>query len=198
MNGVVTALLQERYESCFLLVNGDIKKPLPLSKVPEFLEALLPSFPHDISKYNVLEVMELFGRHGIKSKELYWADLRKGLRDKQDSKSEVDSVFIRNALNPRSFVFAIWSRVVRGLAIYYFISVPIRLCFLPWDSMINSQALALDITMDAICVLNLAIQMNTAYMNSRAMWVTKRIKIMHKIPPGFFIAAIPLDWWVYM
>ena len=186
--------LQDRYESSFLLVAGDLRKPIPINDIPEFLDTLFPSFPHQISSYNVLEVMELFGRHGSKSKELYWSDVRKGLREHKPTTGNLGSLRIRSALNPKSWVVECRKVVARALAVYYFISVPIRIAFLPWGSMVHVEALGIDLTTDSLCVLNLVVLMNTAYMNSRATWVTKRSKIVHKIHIGFFIAALPFDW----
>ena len=175
-------------------VAGDLRKPIPLGDIPEFLETLFPSFPHQFSSYNVLEIMELFGRHGAKSKELYWADVRKGLREHKGTPGNGSSFMIRSALNPKSRVVEYWNIAMRALAIYYFISVPIRIAFLPWHSMLNVEALGIDLTADALCVINLVVRINTAYINSRAMWVTKRAKIVHKIHFGFFVAAFPFDW----
>ena len=57
---------QERFESAFLAVSGDLKKPIPAKNIPALIEALFPSFPHNISAFNVREILEVFGRNGVK------------------------------------------------------------------------------------------------------------------------------------
>ena len=84
---------------------------------------------------------------------------------------------------------------MKCLAMYYFISIPIRISFRPWSSMIDPEVLGWDVTADGICFLNLFVRLNTAYMNSRATWITARSKTVLKIHFGFFIAAFPFDWY---
>jgi len=188
----------ERYESSYMAVVGDLKKPVPLAKLREFLELVFPSFPYPISVHNEKEALELFGRHGKKSTELYWSDIRKTLRERKGMGHITKALFIKNAFNPLSWHIHYWSIAMKMLAIYYFVSVPIRISFLPWENMVVRDELILDLTMDFLCALNVLILVNTAYKNSRAMWVTKRSKIVHKVPFGFFVAALPLDWFAHV
>ena len=185
---------QERYESSYTLVAGDLKKPVTKARIPEFLELLLPSYPHKISPYNVQETLEIFGRQGNKSQELLWADVRKVLREKKGGTSKKHSVMIRTALNPNSVLMSRWGTFIKLIAVYHFILVPIRICFQPWSSMTNPIALSTDLIADIITVVNFIIRANTAYMSSRATWITKRSKLIHKVHFCYFLAALPLDW----
>jgi hypothetical protein len=188
-------LFQDRYESAFLIVSGDLKKPIAVKQVPEFLENLLPSFPYRFSAYNVKETMGAFGREGSKSKHLFWADIRKGLREHRKGKGRLSSqFFIKSALHPESMLLKQWDTIVIFVALYHFIAVPIRIGFVPWNSMLDSRALYTDLAADVLTVLNLVLCCNTAYNNSKSSWVTKRYKIVRRIDFRVSLAAIPIDW----
>ena len=190
----MTILLQERYESSFAIVAEDLKKPIAKDRIPEFLEILFPSYPYKISPYNVQETLEVFGRQGNKSQELFWADIRKGLRERKGSGSKTTSVLIGSAINPNSKFMIRWKWFITLVAVYHFLFVPIRITFLPWTTMTDQTALCTDLTADLFTVLNFIILANTAYFNSRATWVTKRSKLIHKVHFGYALAALPLDW----
>jgi len=188
----------DRYESSFLLVAGDLKKPIPLSKLRDFLDALFPSFPYPISNYNLEETLNIFGRHGAKSKEIFWVDVRKALRDKQGNTSNEDSIFFGKVLNPKSPLMQKWTLFIKFVAIYHFLIVPIRIMFLPWNSMIDVRALYSDLVADVFAVLHVLVQANTSYLSSStSTWVTDRSKLMRNVDSGFIIAAIPLDWFAF-
>jgi hypothetical protein len=176
------------------MIAGDLKVPMPADKVQEFLQLMFPSFPYRFSSYNVKEVFEIFGRNGAKSKELFWADIRKVLREQKAAILQEESIFINSALNPKSFIAKEWTRVMKFVAIYHFIVVPVRITFLPWNSMLDIHALSTDLIMDILTVLNVVVLTNTAYMSSRATWVTKRLKLLRRIDIGYIISAIPFDW----
>ena len=186
---------QERYEQAFLTIAGDLKKPISSKRIPEFLEMLFPSFSHRFSSYNVNETLEIFGRNGTKSRELYWADIRKGLREKKTLGNLGESMLIESSLNPSSWPVQYWLALIRFVAIYHFIAVPIRITFLPWPSMIDTRALATDLVADLLTFINIIVLSKTAQLNSRALWITKASRLMRRINLGYIIAAIPLDWY---
>ncbi len=178
-----------------MIVAGDLKKPISLKQVPEFLENLFPSFPYRFSAFNVKETMSTFGREGPKTKLLFWADIRKGLREHKKGKGSISSqFFIKSALNPESFILRQWQTLLILVALYHFVAVPIRIGFVPWSSMLDSRALYTDLVADVLTVLNLFLCCNTAYHNSKSSWVTKRYKIIRRIDFRVTIAAIPIDW----
>ena len=177
-----------------MLVAGDLKKPIPLSKLKDFLHALFPSFPYPISSYNLEETLNLFGRHGAKSKEIFWVDVRKTIRDKQGNFSSESSIFFGKVLNPKSQLMKKWKYFMKFVAMYHFLIVPIRVMFLPWNSMIDSRALFSDLVADVFVVMHLLIQANTSYLSTSSTWVTVRSKLLRNVNIGFIIAAIPLDW----
>ena len=80
------------------------------------------------------------------------------------------------------------------VAIYHFVVVPVRISFLPWNSMLDPRALYTDLVADLLTVINLLVHINTAYLNSRAAWVTNRFKIIRRIDFRVSASAIPFDW----
>jgi hypothetical protein len=176
------------------MIAGDLKAPINADKVPEFLQILFPSYQYRFSSYNVKELFDLFGRNGAKSKELFWADIRKGLREQKAAILQGEPMFIQSALNPKSWFAKTWTTVMKFVAVYHFLIVPVRITFLPWSSMLDFRALSTDLVVDTFTVLNVVVLTNTAYMSSRATWVTKRLKLLRRIDVGYIFAAIPLDW----
>jgi hypothetical protein len=186
---------QARYETAFELVAGNLKNTIHTDKISEFIKILFPSYPHRISTHNIREFFEVFGRNGSRSKELSWADVRKALREQKASNLTYDSLFLDSALNPNGWIYRTWSRLMDALALYYFILVPVRIAFVPWNSMLDVSALATELFADLLNVVNLLVLCNTAYLSSRSSWITKRQKILRRIRIGYIFAAIPLDWY---
>ena len=137
----------------------------------------------------------MFGHIGPKSKELLWADIRKRLREnKREQNISLKGMFIKKAINPEATLVHHWTSFMVVLGIYYFILVPIRICFVPWGSMLDYRALCTDLVADACNICNLVLLANTAYKNSRAVWITDRYKLFKKVHVGYWVSAIPLDW----
>jgi hypothetical protein len=182
-----------------MLVAGDLKKPIPSKKIPELLENLFPAFPYRFSSYNVQEVLQVFGRDGTRSKYLFWSDIRKGLRENKKGQGNLSrSIFIKSAFHPESLALRWWGSFMVFVAVYHFIVVPVRITFLPWASMLDIRALGTDLIADSLTVLNLMVHANTAYLGSRATWVTDRYKIVRRLDFAHAVAAVPLDWCVVL
>jgi hypothetical protein len=187
--------LQDRYESAYLSVCGDLKKPLSAKQVPFFLESLFPSFPYRFSRYNVSEMLRCFGRDGAKTKLLFWPDIRKGLREHKGQQGDLSrKTLIKSVFNPDATALKFWCSITYLLAFYHFLVVPIRISFLPWKSMLDEHALYTDLVADGFTIMNFVIKANTAYLNSRAMWITNRYKIIRRIDGCVSVSAIPFDW----
>ena len=154
-------------------------------------------YPYRISSYNVQEFLDSFGRNGARSKELTWSDIRKALREQKSLVVSVSTAMIGSALNPESWAAVCWGSAIHFVAVYHFIAVPIRISFLPWDSMLDVRALATDLIADILTACNIVVRGNTAYKSSRSTWVTSRRKLFRKIEIGYIVAAIPLDWYVF-
>ena len=192
-------ILQERYELAYTAVCGDLKKPMSVKQIPFFLENLFPSFPYRFSTYNISETLLYFGREGQKTKHLFWSDFRKGLREHQgDSKGFARFTFTNLTFNPECEFARVWQSVELFIALYHFLLVPIRICFEPWKSMLDVRALSSDLAIDGLTFINLLIHANTAYINSKATWVTDRYKILRRLHPSFSIPAIPFDWYPFV
>jgi hypothetical protein len=177
------------------MVAGDLKKPITANKIPIFLENLFPSFPYRISRFNVYETLEIFGRTGVRAKQIAWADIRKALRENRGIQSRrYQAIFFNTALNPDSWLLKLWNHFLMLVALYHFIVVPIRVSFLPWASMTDSRALATDLIADIFTWINVLVKGNTAHRSSRAVWITERYKLFRKIDIYHVSAALPLDW----
>ncbi len=173
---------------------GNLKTTLDEDGVTELITVLFPLHPHRISSKNVNEFFELFGRNGIKSRECCWADIRKSLREQNKIHLTTNTILIHSALNPNSWLISGWVALTKLVALYYFIAVPARIAFVPWITMLEVGALATDLVADILNATNIIMMGNTAYMNSRSAWVTKRLKIFRRIDIGYVLSALPLDW----
>ncbi len=140
--------------------------------------------------------MTLFGRNGAKSKEIFWVDVKKAIRDKQGNTTSESSIFNGNVLNPKSLFMKKWKIFMKSVAMYHFLVVPVRIMFLPWSSMTDYRALSSDLTADVFVVLHLFIQANTSYLSSSSTWVTDRSDLLRNVHLGFIFAAVPFDWLV--
>ena len=160
--------------------------------LPDNQVSLRPSSLSDVK-----EVFELFGRIGVKSKDLFWADIRKGLREQITATLQGEPLIIESALNPKSWFTKYWANLMKFVATYHFLIVPVRIMFIPWKSMVDYRALCTDLIADAFTVANVVVLMNTAHLSSRATWVTKRLKILRRMDIGYVIAAVPLDWYCH-
>jgi hypothetical protein len=185
---------QSRYESAYIFVAGDLRKPIQREKIGEFLQELFPSFQYPISNYNVKETLDIFGRHGSKSREIFWSDIRKTVREHQGNGNTEKGLFIGMVINPRSSIFQKWIALLQLVAIYHFVVVPIRITFLPWSSMIDYRALCSDLVADFFTAVNVIVLANTAVLSSASTWITDRKTLLRNINVGFIVSAIPLDW----
>ena len=190
-----TFSLQERYESAYIAVCGDLKKPMRIKQITCFLESLFPSFPYRFSSYNIAEVLQNFGRDGLKSKILFWSDIRKGLKEHKREQTYFSRlVFVNFTLNPEATALKTWQKLQVVIGLYYFLVIPIRISFDLWESMLDIRALCSDLAMDVWTIINFIIHANTAYMGSKATWVIDRSKILRRVNPCIAIPAIPFDW----
>ena len=177
-----------------MLVAGDLKKPISKTKIRDFLNELLPSYPHPISKYNIEEALHYFGRHGSKSKEIFWSDVRRTIRERQGQSKLGEEFFVGNFLNPKSRFLLRWILWMKIVATYLFLVVPARIAFLPWSSMTDFPGLCPDLLADFFTVVNVLVLANTSFLSSTSQWVTNRTKILRNIDVGFILSAVPLDW----
>jgi CRP-like cAMP-binding protein len=190
----------ERYESAFVALTGDIGVPITASGVPSFLEHLFPDFPYRISVHNRDEFLATFGREGVKSKQVSFADIRKVLKEHAAAGPGGDvanEVLVRGAFNPMSRLYQRWMWLVQVLAVYHYVVVPVRIGFLPWKSMLDWHALCTDVPAETLTIVHLLVVCNTAYQNGKSHFVTSRSKILRRASLNYFFAAIPLDWFAY-
>ena len=188
---------QERYESSFLLVSGDLKKPIAKKYINRFLENLFPSFPYRISSYNVKELLDVFGRNGMDSEHVFWSDFRKTIRERKlgSAKYQSDALFFKSVLNQEARVVKVFRKIMSLIGFYYFIMVPVRLAFNPWNSMLDIRALCSDLVVDSFVFLNLLVLINKSYKNKKEAIITERMKILRRINYNYVISAVPFDWY---
>ena len=187
----------ELYEISFVGVTGAIGAPLQASKVALFLERLFPNFKYQISHYNCNEFLLAFGRDGLETKQISFADIRKVLIERS-KETRHNGLFIDSALNRNSNFYTHWINLMCIVACLQFVCVPVRLCFVPWKSMLDTRALALDLTLDFLTAAHVVVLSNTAYQNSRGHWITNRFKMLRKIKVFYLLAAVPVDWFAYV
>ena len=188
----------EQFELCFIAVTGDIGVPLPSSKIKVFLEQLFPDFQYPISRHNCQEFMNEFGRDGIKSKFITFADIRKMFLERSKELRAEGSNLIHSTFNPNSDLYQKWLNVVKLVAVLQYIVVPIRLCFSPWNIMTDWRALSIDLPLDILTGVHVLVLSNTAYQNSRAQWVVNRVKLIRRINLQVLMASIPVDWLAFV
>ena len=107
-------------------------------------------------------------------------------------------MLVGRALNPNSVVYDYWRLLLKFVAVYDFIAVPIRIAFKPWGSMLSPVALGTDLTADSVLFLHLFLELNTAFKNERSLWVTQRYKIFRHADLFVIFSALPLDWFAYL
>ena len=188
--------MQAHYESAFELVSGSLKIGLTRENIPRFLEVLFPFHPHRMSKHNVQEFLETFGRHGVRSKEVTWPDIRKALGEMKphEPAGAREAALVGTAFSPESRIVIVWHGLMQMAAVYLLVFVPVRIAFQPWTSMIDGTALSTDLVVDILVFLNVLVFCNTAYRSARGAWVTSRVKIFRRIKISIIVAAVPVDW----
>jgi ankyrin repeat protein len=187
----------ERYESTFIAVTGDLGAPLQPFKVHIFLERLFPEFEYPVSGYNCKEFLQAFGRDGLKTKQITFADIRKVLMERS-KEAHNDGILINGALNSNADLYVAWQRFISAVAGLQYIFVPVRLSLIPWKSMLDLRALGLDLVLDVLTLLHVVVLANTAYRNARGQWVTARLKLIRRINIYCLVAALPLDWFAFI
>ena len=188
-------LLQDRYESSFLLVTGDLRKPIPANRIQDFLEILFPSFSDPISSYNIDETLHLFGRHGSKSREIFWSDIRMVIHEKNGQRRSGELLFIGSVLNPKNRWIQKWWKFMDIVAVYHFLAVPIRISFLPWSNMTEVWPLCTDLIADILIFVHIVIVANTACLSVSSTWITDKYELFRRVEIGFIISSIPMDWY---
>jgi len=100
--------------------------------------------------------------------------------------------------NPASPLMRAWYYLVRVVAIYHIIAVPVRIVYQPFDRMDHMLLLCTDLPADILTMLHVLISFNTSYHNKKSKRVFSHLKIAkHYLSKNFFldlVAAFPLDW----
>jgi len=193
--------MEEKYEAAFLVVQGNVTDPLPRDKIPKFITTLLHMTDEEVQPWMVYEFLLLFGKHGLHTKRISWAWFRKITTERINSVSaKSEPIFMPGSyvFNPASRLLHGWFNVVRLIAAYHFIMVPVRLVYQPFNSLSDPMLLCSDLVVDALTILHVLTSFNTAYLNKKSRWVTTRSKIARKYLASAFyvdiVSAFPVDW----
>ena len=208
----ITGLLEDpeivqAYEATFVAITGSLKTPLERIKVRSFLSLLLIDFKQTLTERHVIEFMDVFSSQGPKGQQVSWTDIERGLRHRTKSRFKPDQIFmsgIGSPFNPKSKAIRCWRTLQQICSIYVFVHVPARITFNPYPSMTswNYTLVCMDVVVDSLIVLNLAMNFNISYMNKKSNWVIDRFKIArHYLSSNFWIdllCATPFDWFGYL
>ena len=92
-----------------------------------------------------------------------------------------------------------WDLFSRLLSLYHIIMVPLRIAFQTESyTMMSQLPLSTDGPADVLLFLHLCLSLNMAYKNSKSQWVTKRSRIFKNMDFIGVLAAVPLDWIVFL
>ena len=87
---------------------------------------------------------------------------------------------------------------MRFVALYHFIAVPVRICFMPYSSFTSKWALYTDTPADLAVGVHVALSLNTAIKSEMGTWVTDRGKILRQSDLVCLVAVLPLDWFGFL
>ena len=187
------------YEEAYIKVSGSLTEPIKAERIAVMLSYIFVDFPFRFSHFNAREFLETFGQSG-NDRQIIWADMRKVLREHRMGTSLLrdDTLLVGSAINPTLPWVSYLQHIGRLCGVYYFVWVPVRIAFLPFDTFTHKHALASDLTADCLVWAFFILHLNTAYKNSHSKWVTDRYKILIKSDPRFLLGVLPLDWFGYV
>jgi len=146
----------------------------------------------------------LAGKNGIESTSVQWTSIRKITRERaREFAADDDTEYLFSeesglVLNPASRPMRVWYTIVRLVAIYHFIAVPVRVVYRPFSHMYQIELLCTDLPADILTILHILVCLNTSYHNKKSRKVYNRFKIAKHYFSNFFfldlLAAFPLDW----
>eukprot|EP00960_Hanusia_phi_P033537 750499-Hanusia_phi.AAC.11 len=184
------------WEKEYIQIMGNLSDPIPNHKIKRFLSRVYSDRKSKITEYNCEEFRDFFDRETVVEDKLTWGELSKVVREKR-SAMERSAIFMGSALNPYSSFMSSWKVLMRYVSYFEFVLDPIRIGFLPWSSITSSPELCSRLIPDALLYLHVLIETNTAYKNSKSVWITDRSKILRKIDLVIVAAVFPLDWFAH-
>ena len=190
-------IVSGRYEQAWLQVVGDLNSPLQTKDLALFIRFVFLDFKHKISSYHCNEFLHIFWKRGKHCEGISWADMKKVIRSKNSRIPQ--NLFVDTVLHPESKYMLFVSRTRQFLAVFHFVTFPLRLCFVrSSEGMLGTVSFCIYLVADMYTFLYVIIRCNTAYKSTnRNQWVTERWKIAKKVSNMYFISAMPLDWVAY-
>ena len=190
----------QNMEREWVRVAGSLSEPVTASNMHQFLTFVLVDHPLPISTYNCGEFCDILDKKLDVQVRINFGEIAKAFRDR-DGRQTINASFIMigSALSPQSIVHRAWTLVIRIICLYLWMSVPVRLAFLPYDTFTDRVALSTDLPADIFIVLHVVVLLNTAVKpEGRSGWTTQRFKIFKETDFLFLFGAIPLDWLGYL
>ncbi len=185
-------------ETEFIRVAGELTGYLMGDAIRKYLTYTLVHHPYPISLANCREFCTLFGKPFDQSTKLLYPEIVKLLRDKKIQSQDQDGLFVGSALNPGSLQMQVWIFLMRLVALYHMLMVPIRIAFMPYPHFTSLHALVSDGPMDVALGLHSLISLNTAFRDAKSSWITDRIRVFRETDFLCLFASIPCDWFGYL
>ena len=185
-------------ETDYLRVTGSLTEPLHGENIRQYLKLVMVDFQYSISLEHCREFCGLFNKRFEKSTKISYQEIVRQIATFEHSKGQISvkstRVFIHSCINP-TFVLVQWfTFLMRLVALYHFLVVPVRICFIPYASFTSKWALYTDLPADLAVGVHVALSLNTAIKSEVGAWVTDRVKILRQSDIVCLVAALPLDW----
>jgi ankyrin repeat protein/CRP-like cAMP-binding protein len=189
-------------ETEFTRVTGSLTEPLQGESIRQYLKLVMVDFPFSISLENCREFCGLFNKKFEKSTKISYQEIVRQMIAFECNKGQlhVDSsrAFIHSCVNP-NFVLVQWfTLLMRLVALYHFLVVPVRISFMPYPSFTSKWALYMDLPADVAVCVHVALSLNTAIKSEFGHWVTDRTKILRQSDLVCLVAVWPLDWFGFL
>ena len=187
------------HEREFTKAVGTLSLPLTGLAIKQYLTYLLVEHSHQVDLYSCREFCRFFKRKLDQETSIMYRDIVKLVKERNSGVNNND-LLIESALNPYHWVMMIWTFIARVVSLYHILMVPVRIAFQSetYDSLIASLPLSTDLPADIFLIVHIFISLNVGYKNSKSQWITSRSRIFKKTDFITVMAAVPLDWIVFL
>lgn len=188
-------------EQEFLRVAGSRNESLQGEKIRKYLTHVMVEHPYAISLDNCHEFCKLFDKKFDKTTKIAYQEIVKLVSPRERNKNSITSnstrPIIGSTINPDFILMRAFIFVMRLVALYHFVMVPVRIAFMPFTSFTSQEALRMDLPADLVVVLHWIVSINTAYKSEVGTWISSRAKILRESDLLLLLAVLPLDWFGY-
>ena len=193
------------HEREFTKAVGTLAVPLTGLAIKQYLTYLLVEHQHQVDVYSCREFCGFFKRKLDEETSIAYRDIVKIVKERNSGLNS-NELFIGTTLNRYHWLLRAWYFLVKVVSLFHLVMVPLRIGFRPWSNrpetkengMLNSIAVGFDFPSDLILFLHVILLLNQAYQNSKSQWVTNRWRIFKNMDWCVVLAAVPLDWIVFL